>query len=130
MIGMDSSALIDLFKDNLELKNLLKNIDEPLVLNQISYLELMFGINFENSNHKREEYYYDELFQSLIVFDLDNFSSKKAAEIFQNLKKKGLIIDHMDCIIAGIFLINGVNKIITKNVKHFENILGLKVISY
>ena len=61
---------------------------------------------------------------------MDIKSSKKAAEIFYDLKRKGFDIGQFDCMIASIFLMNGVNKIITRNVKHFINIPGLKVISY
>lgn len=40
------------------------------------------------------------------------------------------MIGRFDSMIAGILLANGVDKIITKNVKHFEKIKGLRVISY
>ncbi len=130
MIGIDSSALIDLFKKEDSIIKLLENMEEEIVLNQISYLEIMFGLDFDNSKHKEEEVFYDKIFNNYENLDLDVNASKKSAEILFKLKKKGKIIDSFDCTIAGIYLNNSVNKIITRNIKHFENIEGLKVISY
>ncbi|MDP3986776.1 MAG: type II toxin-antitoxin system VapC family toxin [Nanoarchaeota archaeon] len=130
MIGMDTSAVIDFFKGDASLKEVLESVDEKLVLNRIIYLETMFGIDKNKKLHQNEEEFYDELFSSLIVFELDKKSSKQSSRILNDLKKKGNTIGLFDCTIAGIFLSNGVNKILTRNTKHFENIKGLKVISY
>ena len=130
MIGIDTSALIDFFKGNKSLKNLIDELDGILVLNQISYLELVFGLDFNKPNDKKEEKFYDDLYNSLLNFELDILASKKAAQINNNLIKVGKIIEPFDCAIAGIYLANGVDKIITKNTKHFDKIKGLKVLSY
>jgi len=128
MIGLDTTAIIDIFKGERGIKKLLEKIDEPFVSTIINYQEIMFGLNFEDLNHKKEESYYDEFFKELIIFSLDAKSSKRATEIFWKLKQKGG--GRFDCMIAGIFLSNGVNKIITRNVKHFENVKGLRVVCY
>ena len=130
MIGLDTSAMIDFFKKKESLKEMLEDINEPLVLNQISYLELMFGLDLSSAEYDFEEEFYDDVFNSFLNFDLDVSSSKKSSEILWELKKIGKIIEPFDCAIAGIYLSNGVNKIITGNAKHFEKIKGLKVISY
>jgi len=130
MIGLDTTALIDLFKGDEDIKELLKKIDEPIILNQISYLELMFGLDSFNLNHKFEEEFYDNLFNYFMNLNLNFSSCKKAREVLWNLKRRGEIIEDFDCAIAGIFLTNNVNKIITRNIKHFEKIPGLNVISY
>lgn len=130
MIGLDSTAIIDLFRGDKFISNLVGSLDEEVAVTQINYLEVMFGIDFDNTKHKTEEQYYDKLFNNFINFDLDALSSKKAAEIFNELKKKGEIIEPFDCAIAGILLQNGVRKIITRNVKHFSRIKGIEVISY
>jgi len=44
-------------------------------------------------------------------------------------KKKGRTVFHGDAQIAGIYLANQVNRIVTRKVKNFEN-LGLKVDVY
>ncbi len=130
MIGLDTSVIIDLFKKNPSLIKLLEEIDDKAALNQVSYLELMFGLDFESESHNSEEEYYDSLFNNFLVLQLNNSSCKKAARILLELKKMGKIIEQSDCAIAGIYLANGIDKILTKNKKHFENIKGLKVLSY
>ena len=133
MIGLDTSAIIDLFKKDASLIKLLEKINDSndkVALNQITYLELMFGLNFEDESSKREEEYYDSLFGSSIVIQLNNSSCKKAAKISLQLKKIGKTIEQSDCTIAAIFITNGINKIITRNKKHFENIKELEIIEY
>jgi tRNA(fMet)-specific endonuclease VapC len=130
MIGLDSSAIIDLFKGEDSLKQLLLSIDEPISATEISYLELMFGIDRTIKKHKEEERYYDEFFNKILVLNLSRKSVKSASEIYWSLNKSGKSIEKFDCIIAGIFLSSGVNKIITRNEKHFSRIPGVKVLSY
>ena len=55
---------------------------------------------------------------------------KIAAEILAKLFKEGKIIEQNDAIIISIMLKNGIDKIITKNKKHFDRVKGIKVISY
>lgn len=133
MIGLDTSAVIDLFKKDASLIKLLEKINDSndkVALNQITYLELMFGLNFEDESSKREEEYYDSLFGSSIVIQLNNSSSKKAAKISLQLKKIGKTIEQSDCTIAAVFITNGINKILTRNKKHFENIKELEIVEY
>ena len=130
MIGLDTNAIIDLFKGKNEIKRILSETEEPLVATQMSYLELQFGLNPEERTHQMEEKYYDEFFKTVMMLELTSHACKKAAEIHWRLKKKGAMIGKFDCIIAGMLLINGVNKIITKNKKDFEKIAGISVIEY
>ena len=130
MIGIDTTALIDLFKKNEEIIYLLAETKEEIMLNIITYLELMLGLDFKNKKHKNEEDYYDELYNYYSVLNLDYKACKKNSEIIRALKSIGKIIDPFDCAIAAIYLSNGIDKIITRNVKHFENIYGLKVLAY
>jgi len=130
MIGFDTCAIIDLFKGDRGLIDLVKSLDEEFCLSQLSYLELVFGTNPKNNKHLIEEGFYDALFEKLRVFSITNFELKKASRLFWELKAKGQAIGKIDVIIAANFMINGVNKIITKNKKHFSQIKGIKVLDY
>ncbi len=130
MIALDTTAIIDFFKKEEAILKVFKKINEPIASTIINYQEIMFGLDFNNSNHLEEEEYYDKFFDNIFIFVLDKLSSKRATDIFWNLKKNGNPIGRFDCIISGILLSNGVDKIITRNVKHFQKIKGLKVISY
>lgn len=130
MIGLDTTAVIDFFKGDEEVKDLLNGLQDKIVLNDVIYLELMFGLNSENLKHRNEEAFYDNFFSDFPNLKLTKLASKRASKVLWQLRKSGDIIEPFDCAIAGILLSNGVDKIITRNVKHFEKIKGLKVISY
>ncbi len=61
-----------------------------------------------------------ELISGMEVFSLSFKEAEKAAEIYDILESKGQLIDDNDILIIGIMLSNGINQIITKNIKQFE----------
>lgn len=130
MIGIDTDAIIDFYRKDQELIKLMSSIEDDLSTTIINYQEIMFGIDLSNKKHIEEKDYFDSFFNGVFFFSLDKRSCVKANEILQYLKKKGVVLGKFDCMIAGILLSNGVDTIITKNKKHFENIPGLKVLSY
>ncbi|MBI5803887.1 PIN domain-containing protein [Candidatus Pacearchaeota archaeon] len=130
MIGLDTTAIIDIFKNEPNIKKVIEKSNEPFAATIMSHQEIFFGLDLKDQLYINEEKYYDEFFNKIFLFPLDLFSSKRAAEIFWRLKKEKKEIGRFDCMIAGIFLTNEVNQIITKNVKHFSQIKELKIISY
>ena len=130
MIGLDTSAIIDIFKGNKSLKPFLENNKEPLAATAMSYLELFFGLDPENPKHTSEGNYYQEFFKNLYNINLNKESCEEASRIFWRLKKEGKTIEQFDCVIAASLLTNGINKILTRNQKHFEKIKELNVLSY
>jgi len=130
MIGLDTSAIIDFFKGNEKIKYFMDINKEPLAATTISYLELFFGLDLSNSKHQVEAQYYSELFENLYNIELTKETCEKASEIFWKLRKEGKTIEQFDCVIAALFLSNGIKKILTRNKKHFDNIKELSVISY
>lgn len=128
MIGIDTSTLIDLYKKDEKLQKLLQSIDEEIVLNDLTYLELMAGL--DPKLHKNEETFYDKLYENIKSLQLQRCSSKKARDIIWNLKKQGKTIHVMDATIASICLNNNVTKIITKNKKDFKHIKKITVLDY
>lgn len=130
MIGFDTSIIIDLFKGNNSAKDILENLKKPIAVTMMSYLELFFGLDLKNQQHIKEGEVYDEFFRSVHIINLNSDSCKKASKIFWDLKKEGKTIEQFDCVIAAMFMNEGINKIVTKNSKHFERIRSLQVISY
>lgn len=130
MIGLDTSAVIDIFRKNLEILNLIKGLKDDICSTIINYQEIMFGLDLENIKHIEEENFFDNFFEGIFLFNLDKKTCKQTSKLYWELKKDGKMIEEFDCITAGILLANGVDKILTKNAKHFENIKGLKVIPY
>jgi len=71
-----------------------------------------------------------EFISGMEIFPLGFKEAEKAAEIYDKLEIQGQIIDDNDILIAGIMLSNGLKKIITRNIKHFEIIEEIEVIGY
>ena len=130
MIGLDTSAIIDVFRGDEKIKQFLENNKEPLAVTIMSYLELFFGLDPKNPKHKEEGSYYDEFFKSAYNLDLTKGACEEASRIFWGLKREGKSIEQFDCVIAAIFITNGINKILTRNSKHFDKIGELKVLGY
>ena len=130
MIGLDTSAIIDIFRGNRDIKKFLDNNREPLAATTISYLELFFGLNLKDAKHRKEAGYYKEFFKSLYNIELTKDSCELSSEIFWSLRKEGKMIEQFDCVIAAMLISNGINKILTRDSKHFEKIKQLNVISY
>ncbi len=130
MIGLDTTTVIDLFRGDENLKKVLSQQTEPFAATQLTYLELMFGLDAELKNHQQEKAYYDELFNSVVLLSLNNHACVKASELFWKLKKRGITLGKFDGTIAAIFLMNGISKLITKNKKHFEQVPGIRVVTY
>jgi predicted nucleic acid-binding protein len=130
MIGLDTTAIIDLSRGDPDLKELLSRNKEPKVSTIINYLEVFFGLNPDNSKHNSEAKYFQELFHELYMYNLTKGACELSSKIEWELKAKGKTVDTFDCVIAAILLSNGVRKIITRNEKHFAQIKQLQVMGY
>ena len=95
------------------------------------------NIGLERTKRKLSIRRYNELYKiwtefisSMEIFSLGYKEAEMAAEIYDNLESQGQRIDDNDILIAGIMLSNGIKKIITKNVNHFERIKDIEIIQY
>ena len=130
MVILDTSFLIDLMRGNPSAKNKAIKLDDPgddKYLSSITAMELYYGAL--NSSKKDEAIKVMSLLLSLNKLNFEFNSAIKAAEIKHELEKKGMIIDIEDIMVAGIAKTTG-QKILTKNIKHFERVDGLKVETY
>mgnify|MGYP001585103331 FL=1 len=130
MIGLDTTAIIDIFKKDINLKKLLESSDNNFISTAVNYWEIRGGLNPKDNKYNLENEYYENFFKDIVILDFDKNAVKKSSEIFWMLANNGEMIDDFDSMIAGTLLANGVTKIITKNKKHFERIKGLSVMSY
>lgn len=135
MILLDSTACIDFLKGNKNILEILHDFDTLFFITTVTIYEVEIGL--ERIKIKGSKKKYEDLFNiwekfilnmQILNFTLDD--AKKAAEIYIDLESKGQIINDNDILIAAIMLNNGIYKIITRNVKHFEKIEHIKIISY
>ncbi len=132
MIIADTTFLVDLLrkKDTAALQKLdeLQEADIPCIATTISVFELWAGL--ANSHSKTQEIQeIEQLISSMPLLVLDKVSAEKAGVIFSGLERQGNIVQTEDCMIAGIALAQNC-PVLTRNVKHFERIPGLKIEKY
>lgn len=94
----------------------------------ISIFELFVGVTL-SIQQDEERNKINRIINGLSIISFDEDSARKAGRIFAQKRKNGSIIDPEDSMIAGICSIRN-EILITGNVKHFNDIEGLKIESY
>jgi len=128
MICLDTSFIIDFLKEKKEAVDFIVKNKEELFTTEVNVFEIFIGI-YTKSNYEKEESIASGFFDSIEILGIRNWG-KESAKLLANLMKEGKVVEENDCFIASIMLLNGCNKIVTRNKKHFERIKGVEVISY
>jgi predicted nucleic acid-binding protein len=127
MICLDTNVLIahkrakKADKDKTFLYRLTTN-PYQFAVSSITVYELLRGDNDD------EEAYWKAMFSNMTVLDFDSNCAEHAAQIYQDLKKRGMLIESEDLLIAATALGNKV-KLATGNIKHFNRVVGLELIT-
>lgn len=135
MIVLDTNACIDYLNGVNNIREVLKNQGELVHLTSISIYEVSIGL--EQTKRKISQKRFDEMnkvwldfISGMEIYSLGYKEAIKAAQIFDGLESRGELIDDNDILICGIMLANGISKILTRNIKHFEKVEGIQVIRY
>ena len=129
MVLLDTSFLIDVLRGAKSIEETMDRLDreEEVYITALSIMELNYGALKSASEEEQAK-----LLSFLTSFDLLNFdldSSIEASKIKYDLEGSGSMIGVEDIMIAAIAKINK-QKLITRNVKHFERIEGLEIETY
>ena len=135
MIILDTTACIDYLDGNEILKEVISEQENLIHITAITVYEITIGLERTKRKISKERYKvlhktWLDFISGMEIYTLGRKEAEKAAEIYDYLESSGQIIDDNDILIAGIMLTNGINKVITKNIKHFERIKGIVVINY
>lgn len=119
-ICLDSDILIEISKNNLQLKKELENIEGNFSTTSVNLFEILSG--------ERDNENLDALIEDLNKLNFDESSARAASKIFKSLKKKGNLIDARDIFIGAICIANN-STLFTHNKKHFDRLkeFGLKL---
>lgn len=137
MIFLDTDICIDILNGNQQSENLLDIYKtKQFGITTPSIFELYHGIyklqylKRDLAPQKFEKLKNDltSFIKKLNIFPLNEKSADISAKIHMQLKGEGKEVDVFDCLIAGIILANGFNKILTHNTEHFERIPGLTIV--
>jgi tRNA(fMet)-specific endonuclease VapC len=123
MIIADSDVLIDFFRGKTSAERIEQELRKGRVCTTvITAFELWAGAKQQNQMRS-----VDILLLALPIINLDSQSAKRAGELRDTLEQKGITIGMADSLIAGICLENKA-KLLTRNVKHFSRVDGLKLL--
>jgi len=93
-------------------------------LSVIAYYELYRGLLDIGSKKKLDRF--KEFTENAAIYYVNKPVAEKASELYVKLKKKGMLIQDADLLIAATALVHGFC-VITNNESHFSRIKGLKV---
>jgi predicted nucleic acid-binding protein len=127
---LDTDILSEFFRGNtkvLENVNIYLKEYPSLNFSIITYYEILNGLLYKDA--KKQLTKFNEFVELNRVVPLTINATKKAAEIYSDLRKKGKVIGHTDSLIAGIALAEGL-QISTNNYTHFQRVKGLKLTNW
>ena len=127
----DTSFLIDIFRGRSETaQRKMEELDRAsttICISSITVKELWKGAVRHAHNDEKQKI--EQIIHSFQTLPFYLHEARRAAEIEVHLEDSGQIIDAEDIMIAATALCSG-QPLITANVKHFERVPGLKVVSY
>ena len=127
----DTSFLIDLMVGNEDAVKKAREVEAkntPIIVGAPTMFELYVGLSL-SSKAEAEKTRITVVLESLPFLPLDLESSKAGGRIYGEKKRSGSSIDSEDAMVAGIAKIHG-EKVLTRNLKHFQGIEGVDVETY
>jgi tRNA(fMet)-specific endonuclease VapC len=132
---LDSSVLIAGERQGHSIRQVLRQVrdkcgDIEAALSAVTVVELTHGIYRAKTEGERarRQTFADEVYRDMIVHPLDIEIAKLAGQIQAEQMARGVVIAFQDLLIGVTALHLGCN-LVTLNVRHFEKIPGLRVIS-
>jgi predicted nucleic acid-binding protein len=123
--GLDACTLSFAMKDNPVVKQNLNNAEQngnDIVIPPIAYYEVKRGFMAINATKRMSDFV--KICKDYPVGQMDHSILEEAANIYAEIKPKGINIDDNDIYIAAYCKVHGLT-LITNNTRHFGNISGL-----
>jgi predicted nucleic acid-binding protein len=130
LVLLNTDILSEFLRGNyVATKNVEKYLSENDSLNFsiITHYEILNGLLYKDAKNQLKSFLAFSEINRIIPFSIN--ASKIAAEIYADLRKRGMPIGHTDCLIAGIALTNEMS-LATNNIDHFSRINGLKIVNW
>jgi predicted nucleic acid-binding protein len=114
-------------------EKVVNNVDEYLKqfgfisLSIITYYEILNGLLFKDAKKQLKKFENFVTLNNVLLLTLK--STKLAAKIQADLRKKGREIGHTDTLIAGIAIANKL-ELVTNNTEHFKRVKGLHIANW
>lgn len=127
---LDTTVLIDILEQKPDVAPIVEYSTETFFTSQLNVFELMVGVFALKENQAKHCESAERLLSRFHILDLTPAAVRLAAQIQGKLYQQGRPINDVDSLIAAIALSNGINIMITRNKKHFEQIKELTVVTY
>lgn len=125
MYLIDSDVLINFLKGEQDAVDTIKRLQvQSLYISIISVGEILEGL-LETKN-KKKLISFKKLLKSLNVINIDLTVIEKFASVRKLLRKKGMLIDNFDLLIASTCLAYDLY-LVTRNTSHFRRVPDLKM---
>lgn len=127
---LDTDILSEFLRGN---EKVVKNVDDYLMefgfvsLSIITYYEILNGLLYKDAKKQLKKFESFVTLNNVLLLTLR--STKLAANIQAELRKKGREIGHADTLIAGIAIANKL-QLVTNNTDHFKRIKGLQLANW
>ena len=131
MVILDTDLLVGLLKGEESAIEKVKKFEcqnSEIFITSITSYELFKGV-YLSSNKEKNLLQVERLLNNINILHFDLESSKISAKVYSYLKKKGLLTNLMDQMIAAIAISKN-ETVITRNAKHYKNIPTLKMESW
>ena len=123
---LDTNVIIELFRGNEEVRKKLEKIQNNYCVTPLVVSELFKGA-FLKDNSKLAVKQVEDFVENAGIIGFNIEAAKLFGEKYSELKKKGKMTQEIDLMTGCIALVHN-STIVTRNIKHFENISELKVI--
>ena len=97
---------------------------DTLTISIITYYEILRGIKVLSNETKIKAFH--EFMSSCNIEEIDLLIAEKAADIYDELRRTGKLVEDADILIAATAMKHGM-VVVTDNTGHFKRIKGLKV---
>ncbi|HII80076.1 MAG TPA: type II toxin-antitoxin system VapC family toxin [Methanosarcina sp.] len=110
MIVFDTSTLIDFFRG---IEKTREFMDEDVTTTIITYYEILSVVKHRKA--RKEEQFFRRFFSEIEVLNFDLKAAEEASDIMGRLLSIGTPVNSTDVLIAGIAIVNGAEKLISKD---------------
>lgn len=107
-------------------KEYLKEFD-IINISIITYYEIIGGLKFKKAEKQIRGF--EEFVNNNTIIYISGESAKISADIYADLRQKGITIGTSGILIAGIAIENDLT-LITNNERHYESIQGLQIMNW
>lgn len=127
MIILDTSALVDYFKG---VEKTREFMDNDVTTTVITYYEILSGVKHRKA--RKEEQFFRRFFSEIDILDFNLKAAEEASSIMGRLLSIGTPVNSVDVFIAGIAVVNGAEKIVSrdKNFISIGKVSDLEVLVY